>query len=72
VRLREPWSEKYDVSLRINAAKGLRRRDNTRCLLFQIVERLSKEWRPLNGDVNSMALLPYKAAQFVFDVGYSI
>jgi len=45
------------VRLRTNAAKRLRRRDNALYLVFKIVERLSKHWRPLNGGVNLMTLV---------------
>jgi len=45
------------VRLRTNAAKRLRRRDNALYLVFKIVERLSRHWRPLNGGVNLMTLV---------------
>lgn len=45
------------VRLRTNAAKRLRRRDNALYLVFKIVERLSRHWRPLNGGLNLMALV---------------
>jgi putative transposase len=45
------------VRLRTNAAKRLRRRDNALYLVFKIMERLSRHWRPLNGGINLMALV---------------
>jgi putative transposase len=45
------------VRLRTNAAKRLRRRDNALYLVFKIMERLSRHWRPLNGGVNLMTLV---------------
>jgi len=45
------------VRLRTNAAKRIRRRDNALYLVFKIVERLSRHWRPLNGGVNLMTLV---------------
>ena len=45
------------VRLRSNAAKRLRRRDNALYLVFKIVERLSRQWRTLNGGANLMALV---------------
>ena len=45
------------VRLRTNAAKRLRRRDNALYLVFKIVERLSRHWRPLNGGINLMTLV---------------
>ena len=45
------------VRLRTNAAKRLRRRDNALYLVFKIIERLSRHWRPLNGGVNLMTLV---------------
>ena len=45
------------VRLRTNAAKRVRRRDNALYLVFKIVERLSRQWRPLNGGVNLMVLV---------------
>jgi len=45
------------VRLRTNAAKRLRHRDNALYLVFKIVERLSRHWRPLNGGLNLMALV---------------
>ena len=47
----------YRVRLHTNAAKRLRRRDNALYLVFKIVERLSRHWRPLNGVMNLMALV---------------
>jgi transposase-like protein len=45
------------VRLRTNAAKRFRRRDNALYLVFKIVDRLSRHWRPLNGGVNLMTLV---------------
>ncbi len=45
------------VRLRTDAAKRLRRRDNALYLVFKIVERLSGNWRALNGDANLIVLL---------------
>ena len=45
------------VRLRTNAAKRIRRRDSALYLVFKIVERLSRHWRPLNGGVNLMTLV---------------
>jgi putative transposase len=45
------------VRLRTNAAKRLRRRDNALYLVFRIVERLSRHWRPLNGGLNLITLV---------------
>jgi len=45
------------VRLRTNAAKRLRRRDNALYLVFKIVQRLSGQWRTLNGGANLMALV---------------
>ena len=45
------------VRLRTNAAKRIRRRDNALYLVFKIVERLSRHWRPLNGGMNLMTLV---------------
>ncbi len=45
------------VRLRTDAAKRLRRRDNALYLVFKIVERLSENWRALNGGANLMALV---------------
>ena len=42
---------------RTDAAKRLRRRDNALYLVFKIVERLSRNWRALNGGANLMALV---------------
>ena len=46
------------VRLRTDAAKRLRRRDNALYLVFKIVERLSANWRALNGGANLMGLVP--------------
>ena len=45
------------VRLRTNAAKRMRRRDNTLYLVFKIVQRLSRNWRTLNGGANLMTLV---------------
>jgi transposase-like protein len=45
------------VRLRTDAAKRIRRRDNALYLVFKIVERLSRNWRSLNGGANLMALV---------------
>ncbi len=45
------------VRLRTDAAKRLRRRDNALYLVFKIVERLSGNWRALNGGANLMGLV---------------
>jgi putative transposase len=45
------------VRLRTNAAKRLRRRDSALYLVFKIVERLGRHWRPLNGGINLMTLV---------------
>ena len=45
------------VRLRTDAARRLRRRDNALYLVFKIVERLSGNWRTLNGGANLMALI---------------
>ena len=45
------------VRLRTDAAKRLRCRDNALCLVFKMVERLSGNWRVLNGGENLMALV---------------
>lgn len=45
------------VRLRTNAAQRLRRRNNALYLVFKIVERLSGNWRALNGGANLMALV---------------
>ena len=42
---------------RTDTAKWLRRRDNALSLVFKIVERLSGNWRALNGGANLMALV---------------
>ena len=58
MRYRKLWESIFSgVRLRINAAKRLRRRDNALYLVFKIVERLSRHWRPLNGGVNLMTLV---------------
>ncbi len=45
------------VRLRTNAAKRLRRRENVLYLVFKLVERLSANWRALNGGENLMRLV---------------
>ena len=45
------------VRLRTNATKRIRRRDNPLYLVFKIMERLSRHWRPLNRGVNLMTLV---------------
>ncbi len=45
------------VRLRTDAARRLRRRDNALYLVFKVVERLSGNWRTLNGGANLMALV---------------
>ena len=45
------------VRLRTNAARRLRCRDNALYLVFKLVERLSGNWRVLNGEENLMALV---------------
>ena len=45
------------VRLRTDAARRLRRRDNALYLVFKIMERLSGNWRTLNGGANLMALI---------------
>ena len=45
------------VRLRTNAARRIRRRDNALYLVFKIIERLSHNWRALNGGANLMTLV---------------
>ncbi len=45
------------VRLRTDAARRMRRRDNALYLVFKIVERLSRNWRTLNGGANLMTLV---------------
>jgi transposase-like protein len=45
------------VRLRTNAAKRLRSRENVLYLVFKLIERLSTNWRALNGGENLMRLL---------------
>lgn len=45
------------VRLRTNAAKRMRKQDNCLYLVFKIVERLSRNWRTINGGINLMALV---------------
>jgi transposase-like protein len=45
------------VRLRTDATRRMRRRDNALYLVFKIVERLSRNWRSLNGGINLMTLV---------------
>jgi putative transposase len=45
------------VRLRTDAARRMRQRDNALYLVFKIVERLSRNWRALNGGANLMMLV---------------
>ncbi len=45
------------VSLTTDAARRMRGRDNALSLVFKIVERLSRNWRTLNGGANLMMLV---------------
>lgn len=45
------------VRLRSNAAKRMGRRDTALYLVFKVVERLSQNWRGLNGGENLMSLV---------------
>jgi transposase-like protein len=45
------------VRLRTDAARRMKRRDNALYLVFKIVERLSRNWRAINGGANLMALV---------------
>ena len=45
------------VRLRTDATRRMRRRDNAPYLVFKIVERLSQNWRSLNGGGNLMTLV---------------
>jgi len=45
------------VRLRTDAARRMRRRDNALYLVFKIVQRLSRNWRALNGGANLMTLV---------------
>ena len=45
------------VRLRTNAARRIRSRENALYLVFKLVERLSGNWRVLNGGENLMALV---------------
>jgi len=45
------------VRLRTDATRRMRRRDNALYLVFKIVERLSRNWRSLNGGGNLMTLV---------------
>ena len=45
------------VRLRTNAARRIRSRENALYLVFKMVERLSGNWRALNGGENLMALV---------------
>ena len=50
------------VRLRTNAAKRMRNREAALYLVFKVVERLSQNWRGLNGGQNLMALVLVEAA----------
>jgi transposase-like protein len=52
------------VRLRTDAAKRLRNRENVLYLVFKLIERLSANWRALNGGENLMRLV-LEGAQFV-------
>jgi putative transposase len=54
------------VRLRTDVAKRARRRENALYLVFKIVQRLSRNWRALNGGQNLIALV---AAGAVFKDG---
>ena len=45
------------VRLRTDATRRMRQRDNALYLVFKIVERLSQNWRSLNGGANLMTLV---------------
>jgi len=45
------------VRLRTDATKRMRRRDNALYLVFKVVQRLSRNWRGLNGGANLMTLV---------------
>jgi putative transposase len=45
------------VRLRTDAARRMRRQDNALYLVFKIVQRLSRNWRALNGGANLMKLV---------------
>lgn len=45
------------VRLRTNVAKRIRRRENAVYLVFKIIQRLNRSWRPLNGGHTIMQLL---------------
>ncbi|MFC1917011.1 transposase [Chloroflexota bacterium] len=45
------------VRLRTDATRRMRRRDNALSLVFKIVERLSRNWRAINGGANLMTLV---------------
>jgi putative transposase len=45
------------VRLRTDATRRMRRRDNALYLVFKIVQRLSRNWRTLNGGANLMTLV---------------
>jgi putative transposase len=54
------------VRLRTDVAKRARRRENALYLVFKIVQRLSRNWRALNGGQNLIALV---AAGAIFKDG---
>ena len=45
------------MRLRTNAAKRMRQREAALYLVFKVMERLSGNWRALNGGQNLMALV---------------
>jgi transposase-like protein len=45
------------VRLRTDATRRMKRRDNALYLVFKIVERLSRNWRSLNGGGNLMTMV---------------
>ena len=45
------------VRLRTDAARRMRRQDNALYLVFKIMQRLSRNWRALNGGANLMRLV---------------
>lgn len=52
------------VRLRTVVAKRMRRRENALYLVFKVAQRLELSWRPLNGGLTVMTLLP-GGARFV-------
>ena len=54
------------VRLRTDATRRMRQWDNALYLVFKVVERLSRNWRSLNGGANLMALvLPLREGLYV-------